>query len=163
MEQPKSRFTVTVHGYQRLADELERLQGRRGEVAGNIRTAKAYGDLKENFEYHEAKREQGFVEGRIMELKQIVPSAVVVKPEDVSTDAVSFGAVVTIRDHTLDEEWDYFLVGPLEADAANDKVSFESPLGAALMGKKVGDVVEAQVPAGTIKMEILAIRPYDPE
>ena len=111
----KGKYYVTVAGGERLHQELEELQSKRGQVAGNIRTAKSYGDLSENFEYHEAKREQGFMEGRIMQLKQILPQLKVVRPEDVPADRIDFGAVVTVREDTGDE-WDYFIVGPLEAD-----------------------------------------------
>jgi transcription elongation factor GreA len=162
MEQaPKPRFQLTVHGYNRLERELQELQKRRMEVAGNIRTAKGFGDLSENFEYHEAKREAGFVEGRLQELKQILPTAQVVTPEEVDTGEVGFGAVVGVRDLDLDEEWDYWLVGPLEADPENDRISYESPLGAAFVGRKVGDIVEATTPAGVARYEIRSIRPYD--
>jgi transcription elongation factor GreA len=144
-------------GFARLQEELEQLQRKRHEVAGNIRTAKSYGDLSENFEYHEAKREQGFVEGRIMELKVILPAAHVVRPEDVSTDAVGFGTRVRIRDLEFDEEWDWVIVGPLEANPDEDRISYESPMGEALMGRKVGEVVEIEVPAGKTRYELLSI------
>lgn len=160
-QQTKSRFLLTVQGYEQLERELEELQKRRVEVAGNIRVAKGYGDLSENFEYHEAKREAGFVEGRLMELKQILPTAHVISPEMVSADTVEFGSVVRVRDLGLDEEWDYWIVGPLEADPENDRISYESPLGAAFIGRKVGDVVEATVPAGVARYEIVGIRPYE--
>lgn len=156
----KAKYYVTVAGAARLHDEFEKLQGRRGEMASNIRTAKGFGDLSENFEYHEAKREQGFVEGRIMQLKIILPQLAVVRPEDVELDRVGFGAVVGVREDSGDE-FDFFLVGPLEADPMEDRISYESPLGAALMGKGVGETVEAQVPAGTVRYEITGIRPYE--
>lgn len=156
----KGKFYVTVTGAERLEKELEELENKRGEIASNIRTAKAYGDLSENFEYHEAKREQGFVEGRIQELKIIVPEMEVVAPEDVSADTVGFGAVVTVRDES-GEEWDFFIVGPLEADPMDDRISYQSPLGSAFLGRKVGDVVETEVPAGKVRYEIVAIRPYE--
>jgi transcription elongation factor GreA len=158
---PKARFKLTVQGFNRLQTEMEELQKRRVEVAGHIRTAKGFGDLSENFEYHEAKREAGFVEGRLQELKQILPTALVVPSGDVRTDAIDFGAVVRVRDLSLDEEWDYWIVGPLEADPENDRISYESPLGAAFLGRKVSDVVEVSVPAGVARYEILDIRPYD--
>lgn len=157
---PKGRYPVTVAGADKLEQELERLEGRRTELAGNIRTAKGFGDLSENFEYHEAKREQGMVEGRIQQLKIIVPQLGVVRPEDVSKDKVGFGAIVSVREDTGDE-WDYFIVGPLEADPLEDRISYESPLGNALIGHKVGDLVDVAAPAGTIRYEILAIRPYE--
>lgn len=157
---PKGRYPVTVAGADQLEQELERLEGRRTELAGNIRTAKGFGDLSENFEYHEAKREQGMVEGRIQQLKIIVPQLGVVRPEDVSREKVGFGAIVSVREDTGDE-WEYFIVGPLEADPLEDRVSYESPLGSSLIGHKVGDLVDVAAPAGTIRYEILAIRPYD--
>jgi transcription elongation factor GreA len=158
---PKGRYYVTVTGAEKLHQELEHLERKRGEVAGNIRTAKSYGDLSENFEYHEAKREQGFVEGRILQLKQILPSLGVVRPEDVSTESVGFGSVVTVRENGVDE-WEFFIVGPLEADPMEDRISYESPLGAALLGRTVGDTVEAEVPAGVVRYEIVSIRVYEP-
>ena len=157
---PKGKYGVTVQGGEKLQRELEEATSRRGELAQNIRTAKAYGDLSENFEYHEAKREQGFVEGRIMQLKQIVPSLCVVPPEAVPKDEVGFGSIVTVREDSGDE-WEFFIVGPLEADPMEDRISYESPLGAALLERRVGEVVEAQVPAGTVRYEITSIRPYE--
>jgi transcription elongation factor GreA len=156
----KGKYYVTVAGADQLEKELEQLQKKRGEVAGNIRTAKSYGDLSENFEYHEAKREQGFVEGRIDQLKRILPSLEVVHPEEVSTDKVGFGTMVRVREVGGDE-WEFCLVGPLEADPMEDRISYESPLGAALMGRKVGDVVDAEVPAGTVRYEIVGLRAYE--
>ena len=160
-ELPKGKYYVTMRGGEKLEQELEQLENQRERLAGNIRTAKAFGDLSENFEYHEAKREAGFVEGRLMELKQILPTAHVISPEMVSADTVEFGSVVRVRDLGLDEEWDYWIVGPLEADPENDRISYESPLGAAFIGRKVGDVVEATVPAGVARYEIVGIRPYE--
>jgi transcription elongation factor GreA len=157
LELPRAKFILTAAGYARLQEELEQLQRKRHEVAGNIRTAKGYGDLSENFEYHEAKREQGFVEGRIMELKVILPAAHVIRPDDVSTDAVGFGARVRIRDPEFDEEWDWVIVGPLEANPDEDRISYESPIGEALIGRKVGEVVEIEVPAGKTRYEIVGI------
>ena len=157
---PKGKYYVTVEGHQKLVQELTDLEAKRGEVAGNIRTARAYGDLSENFEYHEAKREQGFLEGRLAQLNIITPQLHVVRPEDVPTDHVTFGSVVTVREAD-GEEWEFFIVGPLEADPMEDRISFESPLGAALIGRKVGEKVEAEVPAGKACYEIVSIRPYD--
>ena len=159
---PKGKYLVTIAGADKLEAELSELQGRRGEVASNIRTAKGYGDLSENFEYHEAKREQGFLEGRILQLKAILPSLEVVRPEDVSAEEVGFGAVVTVKEDTGDE-WAFTIVGPLEADPMEDRISYESPLGSALIGKKVGEVAEADVPAGKLRYEIAALRPYEVE
>jgi transcription elongation factor GreA len=162
VELPKAKFILTGVGFARLQEELEQLQRKRHEVAGNIRTAKGYGYLSENFEYHEAKREQGFVEGRILELKVILPAAHVVRPEDVSTETVGFGAQVRVRDLEYDEELDYAIVGPLEANPDEDRISYESPIGEALLGRKKGDIVEIQVPAGKARFEIVEIGVYEP-
>jgi transcription elongation factor GreA len=161
LELPKAKFILTASGFARLQQELETLQSRRQEVAGNIRTAKGFGDLRENFEYHEAKREQGFVEGRIMELKVILPAAYVVAPQDVSTEKVGFGALVRVKDLEYDEEMEYALVGPLEANPDEERISYESPIGQALFGRKVGEVVEIEIPAGKARYEIVAIGVYE--
>jgi transcription elongation factor GreA len=157
---PKGKYLVTIAGADKLEAELSQLQAKRGEVASNIRVAKGYGDLSENFEYHEAKREQGFLEGRIMQLKAILPSLEVVRPEDVSADVIGFGSVVTVREATGDE-WAFTIVGPLEADPMEDRISYESPLGSALIGRRVGEVVETEVPAGKVQYTIIATRPYE--
>lgn len=159
VELAKGKYYVTVTGAQKLESELAALERKRGEVAGNIRTAKAFGDLSENFEYHEAKREQGFLESRLAQLKVIVPSLAVVRPEEVTTHVVGFGSVVLISDDTGDE-WEVLVVGPLEADPLQDRISYESPLGAALFGRGVGENIEADVPAGRVTYEILSISRY---
>jgi transcription elongation factor GreA len=159
-ELAKGKYYVTAAGAKKLQEELVALEAKRGQIAQNIRTAKAYGDLSENFEYHEAKREQGFLEGRIAQLRIIVPSLGVIRPEEVPTDRVGFGSIVSVRENGEDE-FEFFIVGALEADPMEDRISYESPLGTALMGRKKGEIVEAQVPAGTVKYEIIDIRPYD--
>lgn len=156
----KGKYYVTVAGAEKLERELEELEEKRSQIAANIRTAKGFGDLSENFEYHEAKREGGMVEGRIQQLKIILPSLAVVRPEDVSASEVGFGAMVTVREESGDE-WEFQLVGPLEADPMEDRISYESPLGAALMGRTVGETVEAEVPAGKVVYEIVNIASYD--
>jgi len=162
LELPKAKFILTTSGYKKFQEELEELETKRVQVSRNIKTAKGYGDLSENFEYHEAKREQGFVEGRIMELKIILPAAHVVQPDDIPTDRIGFGSLVTLKDLEFDEEIDYAVVGPLEANVEQDRISYESPLGQALLGKKVGDEVQVKVPAGVTSYEIVAIQKYLP-
>jgi len=157
---PKGRFPVTIAGATKLHEEFENLETKRSEVAANIRTAKGFGDLSENFEYHEAKREGGMVAGRIQQLKIIIPDLLIVKPEDVLLDQVGFGAIVSVREDT-GEELEYFLVGPLEADPLEDRISYESPLGSALMGKRIGEIAEVAAPAGRIQVEITGIRAYE--
>jgi transcription elongation factor GreA len=162
VELPKSKFILTPSGYARLQKELEELESRRVQVSRNIKTARGYGDLRENFEYHEAKREQGFVEGRIMELTVVLPGAHVVQPEDVPTDEVWFGSLVRLKDLDYEDEETYAVVGSLEADIDQGRISYASPLGQALMGKKVGDEVEVRVPAGVTRYEVVAIDKYLP-
>jgi transcription elongation factor GreA len=162
LELPKAKFILTPAGYEKLRKELDELESRRVEVSRNIKTAKGYGDLSENFEYHEAKREQGFVEGRILELKMILPTAHVVPPEDIPTDQVGFGSHVRLKDLDYEDELEYAVVGPLEADIDQGRISYESPLGQALMGHRVGEAVEVKVPAGVTRYEIVAIDKYLP-
>jgi transcription elongation factor GreA len=153
----KAKFTLTAAGHRKLQEELEHLEKRRGEVAGNIRTAKGFGDLRENFEYHEAKREQGFVEGRLIELRTILNNCRVIAPQDVNTTQVEFGARVSLHDEKYGDDFDYVIVGPLEADPENDRISDQSPVGAALVGRKVGDRVTVPLPAGDASYKIKAI------
>ena len=157
---PKGKYYATIGGAQKTRDELEELEHKRVEISKNIKTAKGFGDLKENFEYHEAKREQGFLEGRIQALKIIIPSLEVVPPNP-DTSEVSFGSIVEVREDEM-EDWSVMIVGPLEANPMEDKISYESPLGAALIGRKVGEVFTASVPAGEVQFEVLSIRSYEP-
>jgi transcription elongation factor GreA len=130
---------------------------RRQEVANHIRDAKAFGDIAENPEYESAKNEQAFVEGRILELKSILGIATIVDDTKAPTDEVGIGSVVTVRDLEMDEEWDYTIVGSVEADPDEDRISNESPIGQALLGHKAGEVVEIKIPAGTARYEIVKI------
>jgi transcription elongation factor GreA len=155
----EKQLILTSTGFKRIEAELHKLQTvRRHEVADNIRNAKAFGDIAENPEYESAKNEQAFVEGRILELKNILNIAQVVDDTKAPTEEVGIGSVVTVRDLETDEEWDYTIVGSVEADPDEDRISNESPLGQAIMGHKVGDVVEIEIPAGDAKYEIIAIR-----
>ena len=162
LELPKAKFILTPAGYAKLRKELDDLESSRVQVSRNIKTAKGYGDLKENFEYHEAKREQGFVEGRILELKMILPAAHVVQPDQIPTDRVGFGSLVRLQDFEYDDELEYAVVGPLEVDLDQDRISYKSPVGQALFGKAVGDEVEVKVPAGVNRYEVVAISKYLP-
>lgn len=154
---------LTPAGLQRIEDELRHLQTvRRQEVAENIRQAKDLGDVAENPEYETAKMEQAFLEGRISELKNILKSAIVVEQDDVRTDVVGIGSVVKVRDLDERDEWEFTMVGSYEADPEEDRISNESPIGEALFGAKVGDVVNVKVPAGTARYEVVAIRKQEP-
>ena len=153
------KFVMTYEGVKKLEDELEFLKTvKRKEITEKIKVALGYGDLSENSEYDEAKNEQAFTEGRIIQLENMLKNAVVVDESEIPTDKVAVGTIVKVKDYEFDEEVEYSLVGSAEADPMNFKISNESPVGAALLGKKVGDLVEVSVPGGVNKFEILGIR-----
>lgn len=150
---------LTYEGLKKLEEELEYLKTvKRQEVAERIKQARAFGDLSENSEYDEAKNEQAFVEGRIATLEAMLRNAKVIDEEDITLDRVSIGCTVKVYDEDLEEEVEYTIVGSAEADPSNMKISDESPVGKALLGHHVGDVVDVEVPDGVIKMKILEIR-----
>ena len=120
--------------------------------------ALGYGDLSENSEYDEAKNEQAFTEGRILQLENMLKNAEVVDESEIPTDTVSVGSIVKVKDYDFDEEVEYTIVGSAEADPMNFRISNESPVGKGLIGKKVWDVVEVNVPDGVSKFEVLDIR-----
>jgi transcription elongation factor GreA len=154
----EKQLILTATGLRRIEAELQQLQTvRRHEVANHIRDAKAFGDIAENPEYESAKNEQAFVEGRILELKNILNIATVVDDTQAPTDEVGIGSVVTVRDLETDEEWDYTIVGSVEADPDEDRISNESPIGQALLGHKAGEIVEITIPAGAVRYEIVRI------
>ena len=150
--------TISQGGFQRLKEQLDYLKTvRRGEVAENLKIARSYGDLSENAEYDEAKNEQAILEGQIAELEQIIATAIVVADDDISIDEVGIGSIIKIRDLDLDEAETLQVVGSTESDPDNMKISDESPIGKAALGKKVGDIFEVEVPDGMIKFEVLEI------
>ncbi len=151
-------IVLTAEGLRRIEQELEHLRTvHRREVADRIRESKAFGEFSENSEYEDAKTEQAFVEGRILELKMILQNASVIEDSDVPTDVVGVGSKVIVRDLDSDDEWEYTIVGSVEADPSEDRISNESPVGEALMDKKVGDTIEVDIPAGTVKYQIVKI------
>lgn len=153
------KYIMTYEGVKKLEDELEYLKTvKRKEITEKIKVALGYGDLSENSEYDEAKNEQAFTEGRIIQLENMLKNAVVVDESEISTDSVTVGSIVKVMDFDFDEEIEYTIVGSAEADPMNFKISNESPVGEGLMGKKVGDVIEVEVPGGTAKFEVLGIR-----
>ena len=157
MSQTK-KFIMTYEGVTKLEQELEYLKTvKRKEITEKIKLALGYGDLSENSEYDEAKNDQAFTEGRILQLENMLKNAVVVDESEISSDTVSVGSKVKVKDYDFDEEVVYTLVGSAEADPMNFKISNESPVGSALLGKKVGDVVEVTVPDGVSKFEVLEI------
>ncbi len=151
---------LTVSGLAKLEDELNNLRTKkRAEIAQRIKQALAFGDISENSEYDEAKNEQAFIEGRIAQLENILKTAKVIDDEDIVTDKVSVGARVRLKvvDEDYDDEVEYMLVGSAEADPINMKISNESPVGMAILGKLINDIVEIHVPDGIIKYKILQI------
>lgn len=154
----ENEIVLTADGLKKIEQELEHLRTvHRREVADRIRDSKQFGEFSENSEYEDAKTEQAFVEGRILELKRILLSAHVIEDDEIQTDEVGIGSKVRVRDMESKDEWVYTIVGSVEADPGENKISNESPVGQALMHKKVGDVVDVQVPAGTAKYKIVKI------
>lgn len=150
---------LTESSYRQLQQELEYLKTvKRAELAEALRKARSYGDLAENFEYHVARRDQGILNGRIADMEAMLHAARVVPDETGETDSVGLGSVVMVRDLETEDEWEYTLVDALQADPINDRISAQSPVGQALMGRRVGDVVAVKIPAGTARYEILHIR-----
>ncbi len=153
-----NELVMTQEGFDELKERLEYLKTvKRYEVAARIKTAREYGDLSENSEYDEAKSEQGFVEGEINEIEAKLKKAKVIDESDVHTDDVGVGSFVTLKNLTYDEEIEYQIVGSAESNIMENKLSNESPVGKGLIGAKIGQIVEMQVPAGVVKYEILGI------
>jgi transcription elongation factor GreA len=147
---------LTAEGQAKLEAELAELKGpRREELSKQLRSAIQMGDLSENADYHQAKEDQGFLEGRIQEIEYILRNAVIIE-KNASKGIVSIGSHVTIQEASFPAET-YHVVGAKEADPRNGKISNESPIGRALMDHKVGETVEAETPAGKIKLKILKI------
>ena len=153
-------FKNKVEEFQRMLvnQKAQEVEKNLKEITEKIKVALGYGDLSENSEYDEAKNDQAFTEGRIIQLENMLKNAVVVDESEIPKDKVSVGSIVKVMDYEFDEEVEYTIVGSAEADPMNFKISNESPVGSALLGKKVGDVVEVAVPSGVSKFEVLEIR-----
>ena len=146
---------LTPEGEKKLQAELAELTSiKREELAARLRSAIQMGDLSENADYHKAKEDQGFLEGRIQEIEAVLRSAVIIERK--RSDVVNVGSTVTVQEGDDDPET-YFLVGAKDADPRNGKISNESPIGRALIDHRVGDVVEAETPGGKLKFKILKI------
>ena len=146
---------LTPEGEAKLQAELAELTGpRREDLARRLRSAIQMGDLSENADYHKAKEDQAFLEGRIQELEAVLRSAVII--EKTHSDVVTVGATVTVQEADFDPET-YYMVGAKEADPRNGKISNESPIGSALMNHKAGEIVEAETPGGKLKFKILKV------
>lgn len=153
------KYVMTYEGVKKLEDELEHLKTvKRNDIKEKIKVALSFGDLSENSEYDEAKNEQAFVEGRIMQLENMLKNATIVDESEIPADIVSVGSIVKVKDYDFDEEVEYHIVGSAEADPIENKISNMSPVGKALLGKKIGDVVDVPVPDGISKFKILELR-----
>lgn len=158
------KYMMTYEGVKKLEEELEYLKtAKRKEITEKIKVALSFGDLSENSEYDEAKNEQAFVEGKIIQLENTLKNAVVVDESEVQSDVVNIGTKVKIKDLDFDPEIDFeeimklTIVGSAEANPIESKISNESPIGKGIMGKRVGDVVTIPVPDGTKMYEIQEI------
>lgn len=149
---------LTQQGLRKLEDELEHLKTvKRKEVAARIKASKEFGDLSENAEYEDAKNEQAFVEGRILQLEQMLRSARVIDNHDAPSDLVTVGSTVQLKDLATGETLAYMIVGSAEADPDHDKISNVSPVGKALLGRRKGDTVTVVVPVGKLRYSVLQI------
>ncbi|MDD2497132.1 MAG: transcription elongation factor GreA [Desulfitobacteriaceae bacterium] len=156
---PEKEVILTVEGLKKLEDDLEHLKTvRRKEVAARIKQAIEFGDISENSEYEDAKNEQAFIEGSILALEKKLRNARVIDANDVDVATVSVGSTVKLEDVDSGSQFEYTIVGSVEADPAKNKISNESPVGKAILGSDIDSVVEITVPMGMIKYKILEIK-----
>ncbi|MBP2655840.1 MAG: transcription elongation factor GreA [Firmicutes bacterium] len=156
---PEKQTILTAEGLKKIEQKLDYLKSvRRRDVAERIKQAIEFGDISENSEYEDAKNEQAFIEGEILTLEKMLRNAKLIDEDEISADVVSLGSTVLLKDLEFGDELEYAIVGSAEADPTEFKISNESPVGEAIMGKKVGSIVEVHVPAGTLKYEIKDIK-----
>lgn len=152
------RIPMSREGYEKLKADLDRMQNLEMiEVAKRIAAARELGDLSENAEYHAAREDQGMLQARINALKDKLSRAYLIEKNNLQDGTVGFGARVRVKDLDLEEEETFDLVGPGDEDYNNNKILITSPIGQGLLGKKQGDVVEIQVPMGTLRFEVLEV------
>jgi transcription elongation factor GreA len=150
---------LTPDGLKRLEEELENLKSvKRREVAERIKVAIGYGDISENSEYEDAKNEQAFIEGRVITLEKMLRNARIINNDEIDLETVSIGSKVIVEDIEFGDTMEYSIVGTAESDPLNNKISNESPVGKAIIGKKKGTTVEVNVPAGIIQYKIVDIK-----
>lgn len=155
----EKEVVLTYEGLKKLEEELDYLKTtKKKEVAERIKEARGFGDLSENSEYDDAKNEQAEVEARIVTIENMLRNVKVVSDDDIDLKTVQIGNIVKVLDIEMNEEVEYMIVGPTEVDVMNNKVSNESPMGMALMGKKKGAKVKVEAPMGEIEYKILEIR-----
>lgn len=150
---------LTQDGLKKLEEELEFLKSvKRREVAERIKVAIGYGDISENSEYEDAKNEQAFIEGRVITLEKMLRNARIINNDEIDTEVASIGSIVTLQDMEFGDSVEYTIVGSAESDPSQNKISNESPVGKAILGKKSGVVVDVSVPAGIIQYKIIGIK-----
>ncbi|HUC91182.1 MAG TPA: transcription elongation factor GreA [Paenibacillus sp.] len=155
----KDEVLLTQEGLAKIEEELRELKTvKRKELAERLKVAISYGDLKENSEYHSAKDDQAFMETRILMLERMLRNARIVDEKSLNLNEVTVGCIVILNDIEFAERLEYRIVGPAEANAADNKISYESPLGKELLGKKVGDVISVNAPMGILQYELLKIK-----
>jgi transcription elongation factor GreA len=158
MSDQEKEILLTKEGLKKLEDELEYLKStKREELAERIKQAIGFGDLSENSEYEDAKSEQAFMEGRISNLEKTLKNARLMEIDDVSSDVVSLGSKVVIQDKQTGRESSFILVSSVEAKLKDKKISNESPVGLAIIGRKAGDEVEVVAPAGALRYTIVSV------
>ncbi len=156
---PEKQIILTAEGLKKIEQKLDHLKSvRRREVAERIKQAIEFGDISENSEYEDAKNEQAFIEGEILTLEKMLRNAKLIDEDEISADVVTLGSTVVLKDLEIGDEVEYTIVGSAEADPTESRISNESPVGEAILGRKVGSVVEVNVPAGTLKYEIVDIK-----
>ncbi|MDR1061901.1 MAG: transcription elongation factor GreA [Clostridiales bacterium] len=154
----EKEVVLTYEGLKKLESDLEYFRGeKRREVAERMKQAKSFGDISENSEYDEARIEQAQVESRILQLENTLKNARIIDEDDVSTEKVSIGCKVRILDMEFNDEMEFHIVGSTEANPDENKISNESPVGGALVGKEAGQIVDVQAPNGALKFKILEI------
>ena len=155
----EKEYLLTQEGYDKLEEQLEDLKtNKRNEIAERIKVALGFGDLSENSEYDEAKNAQAQNEAKIAELETKIKYAKIIDESEIDTETVQVGNIVKVHDMEFDEDIEYTIVGSTEVDLSQNKISNESPIGSALLGKRVKNIVEVQAPIGVIKLKILSIK-----
>lgn len=150
---------LTAEGFKKLSEEIEYLATiKREEISERIKDAREFGDISENSEYNEAKNEQAKLEMRIINLEQKLRNARVITGKEITTDTVGIGSLVTLKDLKQGDSFKYVVVGSAEADPSNNRLSNESPVGKAIMGKKAGETVKVATPRGGMKYKIVSIK-----
>jgi len=160
MAEAEKHTILTPEGLRKLEEELEYLKTvKRKEIAERIKASKAFGDISENAEFEDAKNEQAFIEGRILQLDQMLRNAKVIDNHGAPPDTITVGCTVRLKDLGSGDEITYTIVGSAEVDPERDRISNESPVGRALLGRRSGELVEVVVPAGKMRYSILKITP----